>query len=313
MPTSTPFVATCRSCESSWGPEVVAEAAAARLHQWLVPPGHPAGISARRPDDVSGAPGDRAATDAAVASQIAELADLQDRLWGEARQSLLVVLQGIDAAGKDGTIKHVFRGVNPQGVRVSSFKVPTPVEAAHDFLWRVHRQTPLDGEIGIFNRSHYEDVLVVRVHELVPEKVWRARYGDIVAFEQMLHRGRITIVKLFLHISYEEQGRRLAERLDQPDKRWKLRRSDFLERTHWADYQVAYEEALTRTSTADAPWYVVPAEHKWFRNWVVIEILLHTLRAMDPRYPEAAPAEDFSDLPGLPPDAHRPGSEEPGR
>ncbi|HMK62612.1 MAG TPA: PPK2 family polyphosphate kinase [Acidimicrobiales bacterium] len=283
------------------------------LRHWLVQPGHAAGITQRRPDDLSGVPGDRPATEAATAGQIAELAGLQDRLWGEARRSLLVVLQGIDAAGKDGTIKHVFRGVNPQGVRVSSFKVPTPVEQSHDFLWRVHQVTPKAGEIGIFNRSHYEDVLVVRVHKLVAESVWRGRYDDIVAFERMLHGGGTTIVKLFLHISYEEQGRRLTERLNDPDKCWKLQRSDFLERSRWRDYQMAYEDALSRTSTDDAPWYVVPAEHKWFRNWVVIEVLLHTLRAMDPRYPKAAPPEDLSDLSDLQPDAHRPGSEEPGR
>jgi PPK2 family polyphosphate:nucleotide phosphotransferase len=283
------------------------------LARWLVRPGHSARVGGRDPADTTGAPGDRVATESATTEQIAELAVLQDRLWGEARQSLLVVLQGIDAAGKDGTIKHVFRGVNPQGVRVSSFKVPTPVEGAHDFLWRVHQMTPKAGEIGIFNRSHYEDVLVVRVHGLVAEHVWRGRYDDIVAFERLLAHGGTTIVKLFLHLSLEEQGRRLSERVEDPDKRWKLQRSDFLEREHWDDYGAAYEDALTRTSTETAPWYVVPADHKWFRNWVVIEILLHTLRDMDPRYPQALPPEEFSDLLSASSDAHRPGSVEPGR
>lgn len=279
------------------------------LSRWLVHSGHPAHIAGRHPEDTTGAPGDRQVTEAATAQQIEELAALQDRLWGESRRSLLVVLQGIDASGKDGTIKHVFRGVNPQGVRVHSFKVPSPVEEAHDFLWRVHQVTPSAGEIGIFNRSQYEDVLVVRVQQLVPEHVWRRRYDDIVAFERMLAHCGTTIVKLFLHISYEEQGRRLAERVENPDKRWKLQRSDFLERQHWDGYQAAYEDALTRTSTDTAPWYVVPAEHKWFRNWVVVEILLHTLRAMDPHYPKAPPTEELASLL----DAHRPGSKEPGR
>lgn len=257
----------------------------------MVHPGHPAHITGRRPDDTAGAPGDRVATEAATAEQIEELAALQDRLWGEARRSLLVVLQGIDASGKDGTIKHVFRGVNPQGVRVTSFKVPTPIEHAHDFLWRVHAAVPAAGEIGIFNRSHYEDVVVVRVHQLVPEATWRNRYEQITAFEHLLGHGGTTVVKFFLHISNEEQDRRLTERTSQPDKRWKLQPSDFLERTHWDDYQVAYEEALTRTSTEHAPWYVIPADHKWFRNWAVVEILLHHLRTMDPRYPQASPSE----------------------
>lgn len=287
----------------------MADAAAGPLGRWLVRPGHGAALAGRSPADTTGAPGDRQATEGATTEQITELAALQDRLWGEARRSLLVVLQGIDASGKDGTIKHVFGGVNPQGVRVHSFKVPTPIEQAHDFLWRVHQAAPAAGEIGIFNRSHYEDVLVVRVHQLRPEAVWRERYRDIVDFEGMLARSGTTLVKVFLHISYEEQGRRLAERLENPDKRWKLQRSDFLERQHWDGYQAAYEDALTRTSTDTAPWYVVPAEHKWFRNWVVVEILLHTLRAMDPHYPKAPPTEELASLL----DAHRPGSKEPGR
>ncbi len=259
-------------------------------------PGHGAHLGRRDPADTTGAPGDRQATEAATLEQITELSSWQDRLWGEARRSLLVVLQGMDASGKDGTIKHVFRGVNPQGVRVCAFKVPTPAEVAHDFLWRVHREAPAAGEIGIFNRSHYEDVLAVRVHRLVPEDVWQGRYRDIVAFERMLHRGGTTVVKLLLHISYREQGRRLAERLHDPDKGWKLERSDFLERSHWDEYQVAFEDALTRTSTSEAPWYVVPAEHKWFRNWAVIEILLQALRVLDPRYPPAPPPEEFADV-----------------
>lgn len=257
------------------------------IARWRVDAGRPAHIARRSPGDTDGAPGNREETEASTLAQMGELAGLQDRLWAEQRRSLLVVAQGVDAAGKDGTIKHVFRGVNPQGVRVTSFKVPTHAEAAHDFLWRVHAAVPAAGEIGIFNRSHYEDVLVVRVHGLVPQSVWRARYDHITAFERLLGDGGTTVVKLFLHISSDEQARRLAERLQQPDKRWKLQDSDFLERSRWDDYQAAYEEALTRTSTEHAPWYVIPADHKWFRNWVVGEILLDTLSSMDPRYPQS--------------------------
>ena len=257
-----------------------------RVRRWRVRPGQAPGLAGRRPDDTSGAPGDRAATEEATAHQIGQLASWQDRLWAEARRSLLVVLQGVDAAGKDGTIKHVFRGVNPQGVRVASFKEPTTLELAHDFLWRVHRQAPAAGEIGIFNRSHYEDVLVARVDGLVPEAVWRGRYDDIAAFEGILGHGGTTVVKVMLHISFDEQGARLAERLERPDKQWKLQASDFTERRRWDAYLAAYEEALARTGTEEAPWYVVPADRKWFRNWVVGEILLHTLGAMGPRYPE---------------------------
>jgi PPK2 family polyphosphate:nucleotide phosphotransferase len=254
---------------------------------WRVRPGHAPGLAKRSPDDTAGAPGDRAATEAATTEQMGRLAELQDRLWGEGTRSLLLVLQGIDAAGKDGTVKHVFSGVNPQGVRVSSFKVPTPVEQHHDFLWRIHQAVPMAGEIGIFNRSQYEDVVVPRVHATLAEAVWRTRYDDIVAFERLLAHGGTTVVKVHLHISKEEQERRLEDRLQRPDKRWKLQPSDFVERARWDDYQSAYEEALARTSTHHAPWYVVPADHKWFRNWVVMEILLHTLGAMDPRYPDA--------------------------
>ncbi len=212
----------------------------------------------------------------------------------KARRSLLVVLQGLDAAGKDGTIKHVFSGVNPQGARVASFKEPTGVELSHDFLWRVHRQVPAAGEIGIFNRSHYEDVLVARVDKLVAPDVWRSRYEHINAFESLLAHGGTTVVKCFLHISYEEQGRRLQERLDRPEKRWKLNRTDFTERQHWTHYTEAYTEVLHRTSTAEAPWYVIPSDSKWFRNWVVSKILVDTLDSMDPRYPKPPPLEDVT-------------------
>jgi PPK2 family polyphosphate:nucleotide phosphotransferase len=254
--------------------------------RWRVKPGQRVRLSEIDPASTAGAPGDRAVTEAALPALHDELGQFQDRLWAENRRSLLVVLQAMDAGGKDGTIKHVFRGVNPQATRVTSFKQPTPVELRHDFLWRVHQAVPAAGEIGIFNRSHYEEVLVVRVHALVPETQWRARYGLINSFEETLHHGNTSIVKLFLHISKDEQRRRLEERLQQPDKRWKFQPADLEERGHWDDYTVAYEDVLHLTSTENAPWYVVPADHKWYRNWVVSRILIQTLRALDPQYPE---------------------------
>ncbi len=277
---------TSTTCAGSSAPDGHVGEQGHDVTRWRVAPGHGPGLHARHPADTSGAPGDRAATEAATSAQIEVLAGFQDRLWAQSTQSLLLVLQGIDASGKDGTIKHVFRGVNPQGVRVTSFKVPTPIEAAHDFLWRVHQAVPRAGEVGIFNRSHYEDVIVPRVHGTLPEEIRRARYDHIVGFEGLLAHGGTSVVKVLLHISSEEQDRRFTERMESPDKRWKLEPADFLERRSWTAYQEAYEEVLARTSTEVAPWYVVPADHKWFRNWVVGEILLHVLLAMDPRYPE---------------------------
>ncbi len=261
---------------------------------WRVPPGQKVTLDDFDPASVAGAPGDRTATAADLFLLQTRLRDLQGRLWAEGRRSLLVVLQGLDAAGKDGTIKHVFSGVNPQGARVASFKEPTAEELRHDFLWRVHSQVPRAGEIGIFNRSHYEDVLVARVDKLVAPDVWRARYGHINDFERLLVHGGTTIIKFFLHISYEEQGRRLQDRLVRPDKRWKLNRSDFTERKRWNDYATAYTKALERTSTEMAPWYVIASNRKWFRNWAVSKILVDALEAMDPRYPEPPPLPDVT-------------------
>jgi len=254
--------------------------------RWRVKPDRRVDLAVHDPASTAGAPGERPETEAALPTLLTDLADLQDRLWAESKRSLLVVLQAIDAGGKDGTIKHVFRGVNPQGTRVTSFKEPSHVELAHDFLWRVHQASPRAGEIGIFNRSHYEDVLVARVHALVAERVWKARYELINSFEAMLAHGGTTVVKLFLHISKEEQRKRFEARLNEPAKRWKFQPSDLTEREHWDAYQAAYEDALGKTSTADAPWYVVPADHKWYRNWAVSTILIDTLRRMDPRYPD---------------------------
>jgi PPK2 family polyphosphate:nucleotide phosphotransferase len=259
--------------------------------RWQVAPGEKVRLAKLDPASTAGAPGDRTATEQATAPLHDELYALQDRLWAEAQRSLLVVLQGLDASGKDGTVKHVFRGVNPQGTTVASFKEPTPEEQAHDFLWRVHKRVPGAGAIGIFNRSHYEDVLVVRVHNLVPESVWRPRYGFINGFEETLAAAGTTVVKLFLHLSFEEQGKRLLSRLKDPDKRWKARASDFTERKLWDAYQVAFRDMLQETSTHAAPWFVIPADHKWYRNWAVSQVLLDTLEKMDPRYPDPAPLE----------------------
>ena len=218
------------------------------------------------------------------------IADLQERLYAEEERSLLVVLQGIDAAGKDGTVKHVLRGTNPAGVRVYSFKEPSNDELAHDFLWRYHQSTPANGMIHVFNRSHYEDVLVVRVKDLAPEELWRSRFDSINDFERMLVREGTTIVKFLLQISREEQLAKFRERLERPDKYWKWSSNDMKERERWDDYQQAYEEAVSATSTPWAPWYVVPANYRWYRNYVIARVLAGTLQAMDPRFPE--PPED---------------------
>ncbi|MDH3402067.1 MAG: polyphosphate kinase 2 family protein [Acidobacteriota bacterium] len=217
----------------------------------------------------------------------AELEALQELLWAEGWHKLLVVLQAMDTGGKDGTIRHVFDGTNPQGVKVASFKRPTAEELAHDYLWRVHRHAPGSGEIVIFNRSHYEDVLVVRVHELVPAATWSRRYDHINDFERRLADEGTTILKFFLHISKEEQRERLQARLAEPDKRWKFARGDLAERARWDDYRAAYEAVLSRTSTPWAPWYVVPADRKWYRNLVVSRVLVDTLKELDMRFPEA--------------------------
>ena len=220
-------------------------------------------------------------------AQRKRIRDLQERLYAENRQGLLVVLQAMDTGGKDGTIKHVFGGVNPQGCRISSFKAPSAEEANHDFLWRYHKSAPARGRIGIFNRSHYEDVLVVRVKGIVSEEVWRERYGLINAFERNLASNGITVLKFFLHISKDEQKRRLESRLADPDKRWKFSKNDIKERAFWDDYQAAFEDAINECSTDHAPWYVVPANKKWYRNLVVARTIADTLEAMDPQFPPA--------------------------
>jgi PPK2 family polyphosphate:nucleotide phosphotransferase len=223
----------------------------------------------------------------ATNQQLARLEDLQDRMWAEAKHGVLIVLQGIDASGKDGAVRNVMTAFNPQGCQVSSFKVPTAEEAAHDFLWRIHKRVPAKGEIGVFNRSHYEEVLVVRVHKLVPQSVWSGRYETIREFEQLLTATGTTVVKFFLHISKDEQRERLQERHDNPKKRWKFSLGDLEERKLWDDYTKAYEDALSKTSTADAPWYVIPANRNWFRDLAIASILADTVAGLKPRYPPA--------------------------
>jgi PPK2 family polyphosphate:nucleotide phosphotransferase len=223
---------------------------------------------------------------ALLGEELEVVSDLQTRLFAEGRHGLLVVLQAMDAGGKDGTIRTVMTGVNPAGVRVASFGVPSEEERAHDYLWRIHRELPARGTIGVLNRSHYEDVLVVRVHGLVPKATWRRRYRQIREFERTLVEEGTAIVKLFLHVSKEEQRARLQDRIDSPDERWKFRKGDLDDRALWDDYMVAFRDALRATSTDDAPWYVVPADHKWARNLAVARILRHHLELLDPRYPE---------------------------
>jgi len=215
----------------------------------------------------------------------AKLFGLQERLYAEHKKSLLIVLQAIDTGGKDGTVTHVIGHMNPQAVVISSFKAPTPEEKRHNFLWRINKRVPQPGYVGIFNRSHYEDVLVARVHNLAPPDVIERRYGQINSFEQSLVRSGTRVVKFMLHISYEEQRRRLIDRLKDPDKHWKFSEHDIDERAYWDDYMSAYSIALTRCSTRWAPWYVIPANDKDYRNWAVAKILIETLEEMDPQYP----------------------------
>jgi PPK2 family polyphosphate:nucleotide phosphotransferase len=230
----------------------------------------------------------KGAADDDLKAGLDRLSALQDRLWAEQKHAVLIVLQGIDAAGKDGSIRHVMSAFNPMGCTVTSFKVPSDVERAHDYLWRVHQRTPAHGEIAIFNRSHYEDVLVVRVHDLVPKDVWSKRYDQINAFEELLTSAGTTILKFFLWIDRDEQLARFQQRLDDPEKRWKFRLADLDERKRWDDYVAAFEEALGRCSTEAAPWYVIPANKKWFRNLAIADILADTLEELDPQYPPSA-------------------------
>ncbi len=253
--------------------------------RYRVQPGRRFRLADHDPEDKSAFDGERAEADAEFALLNDRLEALQELLYAEGRHRVLVVLQAMDTGGKDGVIRKVFEGVNPTGVRVASFKVPTAPELARDYLWRAHQQVPADGELVIFNRSHYEDLLVVRVHELVPKAVWSKRIAPINDFERMLSENGVTIIKFFLHISKDEQRQRLQDRLDDPDKHWKFSLGDLKEREHWDAYQTAYEEVIDRTSTELAPWYVIPADRKWYRDLVTCRILVSTLEALDMQYP----------------------------
>jgi PPK2 family polyphosphate:nucleotide phosphotransferase len=224
--------------------------------------------------------------DAALEKNTARLDELQYLMYAEHRRALLVVLQGMDASGKDGTIRHVMTGLNPQGCRVTPFKTPTPDELAHDFLWRVHAVAPRKGDVAIFNRSHYEDVVTARVHALVPPPVWKRRMDQINDFERYLAENGVVIVKFFLHISKAEQKERLERRIQDPKRQWKISLSDFEERKRWKDYSRAYEDAITKCNSKTAPWYVVPADRKWFRNLAVSQVLVETLEALDMNFPK---------------------------
>jgi PPK2 family polyphosphate:nucleotide phosphotransferase len=229
---------------------------------------------------------DRETAEAAMPALADRLDELQERLWVEGTRSLLVVLQGMDTSGKGGTVRHVFSAMNPAGVEITSFKQPTEEELAHHFLWRIERELPVPGEVMVFDRSHYEDVLIVRVRQLVPEDAWRPRYEEIRAFEERVAASGTTIVKCMLHISYDEQRERLLARLDDPAKHWKFHEGDIEERTRWQDYQAAYEEAIRECSTDAAPWYVVPADRKWYRNWAISTLIVEALERIDPQLPQ---------------------------
>jgi PPK2 family polyphosphate:nucleotide phosphotransferase len=240
-----------------------------------------------RPDERFG--WDKEEARLALPGVVADVAELQKRLFAEGERAVLLVLQAMDAGGKDGVLREVLTGLNPAGISVRSFGVPSEEDLAHDYLWRVHRHTPARGQIGVFNRSHYEDVLAVRVRQLVPEERWRRRYDHIVRFERVLADEGTAVVKVFLHVSKDEQRARMQDRIDSPDERWKFRRGDLDDRARWDDYMAAYEEALARTSRPDAPWYVVPADRKWVRNLCVANILHDVLSRLDPRYPAPEP------------------------
>jgi PPK2 family polyphosphate:nucleotide phosphotransferase len=260
------------------------------MERYLIPPDTRVSLAAFSPGDTAGI-GEKEA-EARLKGFNGRLESLQELLYAEGKHKVLVVLQAMDTGGKDGVIRHVFEGVNPQGVKVASFGRPTEEDLAHDYLWRVHPHTPGAGEMVIFNRSHYEDVLVVRVRGLVPEGVWSRRYRQINEWERLLAEEGTTILKFFLHISPEEQAERLAARRDDPTKRWKFSLGDLEERKRWSAYMAAYEEVLSRTGTPWAPWHVVPADRKWYRNLVVAATLVEALEGLQMAYPE--PTEDVS-------------------
>lgn len=264
----------------------------AQLRELLrIPEGERVDLSAYDPAATPAGPADKAAGVLATAQMGERLADLQERLYAAStagdRRRVLLVLQGMDTSGKGGTVKHVIGLFNPSGCRIKAFKTPTAEELNHPFLWRIMQALPHPGEIGIFDRSHYEDVLIARVRDLVPRSQLGRRYGQINRFERSLADDGVTVIKCFLHISYEQQRRRLLERLDNPEKHWKFNPGDIEERAVWPAYQEAYEIALERCSTTHAPWFLIPADRKWYRNWAISKLLLEHLNALDPRYPKA--------------------------
>jgi PPK2 family polyphosphate:nucleotide phosphotransferase len=257
---------------------------------YLVKPGKRFKLSKIDPDD-KGKFRHSDEVEGEVAENLAALDHWQEVLYAQAKYAVLIVFQAMDAGGKDGAIEHIFSGVNPQGCSVASFKAPTHLELAHDYLWRYHLAVPRKGMIGIFNRSHYESVLVERVKEIVPKKVWEKRYEQINGFEAMLAAENVVTLKFYLHISKKEQAERLQARLDNPEKNWKFDPGDLVERKRWDDYMDAFEDALTHCSTASAPWYVIPANRKWFRNWAISDIIVRTLKELPLKYPK--PVEDL--------------------
>ena len=261
------------------------------LDQLHVASGQPPRLARRDPGDRLGLPG-KAEVREQRDALLDELEALHGRLWAEAKRSVLLVLQGVDTSGKDGVIRRVLTGLNPQGCSVTSFKPPTTLELEHDYLWRVHNACPARGRLGVFNRSHYEDVLVARVLGIVDKRHWHRRYRHLRDFEQMLDDEGTTVIKVYLHISREEQRRRLQARLDDPTKRWKFKREDLEARKQWDAYQSAYEEAITETSTDVAPWWIVPGDRKWVRDVAVATLLLETFRRLDPQFPPADPSLD---------------------
>ncbi len=253
---------------------------------WQVDPGSTVSLAKHDPRDTSHAPGDRAETEEKTAPLHSRLLELQERLYAEHEHSLLVILQGTDASGKDGTVSHVFQGVNPLGTQASAFKVPTEIERDHDFLWRIHPHVPAKGQMSIFNRSHYEDVLSPTVHKLIDHDERDRRLDRINDFELLLTQSGTRVVKLFLHVSKDEQRKRLQERLDTPSKQWKMNLSDLKERAFWSEYQQAYEHLLEKSSTQYAPWHIVPSDRKWLRNYVVSTIIIEVLEKINPKNPE---------------------------
>ncbi|HAX82688.1 MAG TPA: polyphosphate kinase [Actinobacteria bacterium] len=264
------------------------------MDQYRIAPGTTVHLADHDPADESWCPDGKDGARSAAKKATRRLEELQELLYAQGRHRLLVVLQAMDTGGKDGVIRRVFEGVNPLGVKVASFKKPSPADLAHDYLWRIHPHVPGNGEIAIFNRSHYEDVLVVRVHSLVPPERWERRYDHINAFERLLADEGTTILKFFLHISRDEQAARLRSRLEDPAKQWKFAKGDLEERALWDDYVTAYEAALSRTSTAAAPWHVVPADKKWYRDFVIGRILVDALESLQMSFPP--PADDLAGI-----------------